>query len=210
MIAAESASMLPARITSRHRSRPVISCRKPALAATRRPRRLRLSAVARPADSATGRSPTLADRHLPANPPPPPAIGDLYPPNAYVVSRSSGDGQPRRATRFRGRPTAAEGDCPVRRGQQRRPALPWLRIRLPAWPGNDHRIGSHRDHRKGGHLVSKKCPLWGVTSLDRRGGPRCRVRLGGGELVAPDGGELAACQRTRGVFSVGRSAGHDR
>jgi hypothetical protein len=57
--------------------------------------------------------------------------------------------------------------------------------------GNDHRIGSHRDHRKGSHLVSKKCPLWGVTSLDRRGGPRCRVRLGGGELVAPAGGSPA-------------------
>jgi hypothetical protein len=37
-------------------------------------------------------------------------------------------------------------------------------------PGNDHRIGSHRDYPKGSHLLSKKCPMWGVTSLDRRGG----------------------------------------
>jgi hypothetical protein len=50
-----------------------------------RPRRLRLSAVARPTDSAMARSPTLADRRLPANPPPPPAIGNLYPPNAYQM-----------------------------------------------------------------------------------------------------------------------------
>jgi hypothetical protein len=83
MIAAESAAMLPARIPSRHRSRPAISRRKPALAATRRPRRLRLSAVARPADSATGRSPTLADRRVPTTPPQSPPIANLYPPNDY-------------------------------------------------------------------------------------------------------------------------------
>ncbi len=32
----------------------------------------------------------------------------------------------------------------------------------------------------------------------------------GRRMYRPDGGELAACQRTRGVFSVRRSAGHDR
>jgi hypothetical protein len=77
---------VPARIKSGHRSRPMISRRKPALSATRRSRRLRLSAVAHSADSATGRSPTLADRRLHANPPPPPAIGKLYPPNAHILS----------------------------------------------------------------------------------------------------------------------------
>jgi hypothetical protein len=88
ILAATSTSMLPARITSRHRSRPVISYRKPELAATCRPRRLWLSAVARPADSATVRSPTLADRRLPDTPPPRPTIGHLYPPNAYSLSHS--------------------------------------------------------------------------------------------------------------------------
>ena len=94
--------MLPVDTQSRQRLPPMISRWKTTLAAAGRQCRLRLIAVTRPAERASTGSPSLADLRLPANPPPLPAIANLYRPIAYATRQGGNrDATPKSALEHR-------------------------------------------------------------------------------------------------------------